>query len=217
MILASKQNLWHQSGIVIPGFKVLEYVDCDTQDRGSSIWGAYAKTDISNLTRNSWELETTCIMTGQIGQWNFLCGCEYSDNESGYIKIRLYGGPENGGVWEHNTSSTATSPCPVGEVQNITIKNSVATVNSYSWSVNSSTIVNSHYFCIGGTETVTYRSDGYKRVWPGYIGRTKVSQGGVLKGDFVPAKRKSDGVCGFYDLTSKNFYSSATPVPFKEV
>lgn len=89
-------------------------------------------------------------------------------------------------------------------------------MNSYSWTVTSSTTVNSHYFCIGGAETVTYRYDGYKRVWPGCIGRTKVSQNGVLRGDFVPAKRKSDGVCGFYDLVSGNFYASATPVSFKE-
>ena len=45
--------MWYNSEINIPGYVVLDFVDCDTQNRGSStIYGAYAKTDINNLTRN---------------------------------------------------------------------------------------------------------------------------------------------------------------------
>lgn len=172
MTVGAKQSMWNSSSLLPAEFTELQMVDCDTKSRGTSPWGAYAKTDINNLTRDSWELETTCIMTGIVGEWNFLCGCEYTDNESGYIKIRLFSG---GGIWEHNTSSSDTSPCPVGEVQNVHIKNRIATVNSYSWTVNSSTVANSHYFCIGGTDLVVTKNDGYKRTWPGYIGRTKVS------------------------------------------
>ena len=167
------------------------------------------------MTRNSFELQAICIRTTACGDWNFLCGCEYSDNETGYIKLRLFGGP-NTEVWEHNTGSSDNSPCPIDEIQNVHIKNRNVTINSYSWTLNSSTTVNSHYFCIGGAEII--KPNGYNtRTWPGYIGRVKVLQSDALKGDFVPVKRKSDSICGFYDLVSGNFYSSVTPIPFKEV
>lgn len=170
--ISFRRSMWKSGSLFPAEFTELQMVDCDTKSRGTSPWGAYAKTDINNLTRNGWELETTCVMTGAIGEWNFLCGCEYSDNENGYIKIRLYGGS---GLWEHNTNYDDSSPCPVGETQNVHIKNGTATVNSYSWTVTGSTVVNSHYFCIGGTDLVVTKNDGYKRTWPGYIGRTRVS------------------------------------------
>lgn len=34
--------------------------------------------------------------------------------------------------------------------------------------------------------------------------------GGVLLRNFVPAKRKSDGVCGLYDLVTETFFTDAT-------
>jgi len=114
MSIASRQSLWKSNSLLPDDYKELQWVDCDTQDRGSgTAWGAYAKTDINNLIRDSWELETTCIRTKAVGEWNFLCGCEYTDNETGYIKIRLHG---NDFTWEHNTNSTDTSPCPINEV-----------------------------------------------------------------------------------------------------
>lgn len=112
-MIAFRQSMWKSSILLPPQYEELQWVDCDTKSRGTSPWGAYAKTDINNLTRDSWELETTCIMTGALGEWNFLCGCEYNDNESGYIKIRLQGGS---GLWEHYTNASDTSPCPVGEI-----------------------------------------------------------------------------------------------------
>ena len=205
---------------IAPGYFEIKWVDCDTQNRGNTTgvgWGAYAVTDITGvLKRTRWQLEAKCIRTGSVGEWNFLCGSELTDNETGYIKLRMYGSGDNG--WEHNTGSTAHTVCPLGVVQNISIEKRVVTINDYqTWTVNSSNVVNRNKFCIGGAELVTARSDGYKRTWCGLIGRVKVSQDGVTYGDFYPSKKKSDGTVGFYDLVSEKFYPSSNPsVHFKE-
>lgn len=42
----------------------------------------------------------------------------------------------------------------------------------------------------------------------------KMKENGVLVRDFVPAKRKSDGVIGMYDLIGRKFYTSPNGVAF---
>lgn len=42
----------------------------------------------------------------------------------------------------------------------------------------------------------------------------KMKENGVLVHDFVPAKRKSDGVIGMYDLIERKFYTSPNGVAF---
>ena len=42
----------------------------------------------------------------------------------------------------------------------------------------------------------------------------KMKENGVLVRDFVPAKRKSDGVIGMYDLVGRKFYTSPNGIAF---
>ncbi len=214
----ARHSMYGTKVVQLPsGFTPVAWLDCDTKNlasRNSYGWGAYAKTDITGLTRDSWRLDAYAVRKGLVGEWNFLAGAESVDNENGYIKIRLY---SNTGLFEQNVSSSLTVPCDLGVVQHVVIKNSVGNINGVSWSIASSSVTNTRSLCIGGAQLVTARRDGYKRTWPGLIGRVKVHSGGTLVGDFRPARRLSDGIYGFYCMVSKKFYPSANPkVAFKE-
>lgn len=68
-------------------------------------------------------------------------------------------------------------------------------------------------------ETATYKYDGLQVRLARLHWQDKSlpeQQNRVLRGDFVPAKWKSDSVYNFYDLVLGNFYSSMMPMPFKE-
>lgn len=43
------------------------------------------------------------------------------------------------------------------------------------------------------------------------IGRTTILDGGVVTRDYIPAQRKADSVCGFFDLITRQFSSSIVP------
>ena len=47
-----------------------------------------------------------------------------------------------------------------------------------------------------------------------YYGSFKIYDNGKLIRDFIPAKRKSDGVIGMYDLVGRKFYTSPNGVAF---
>lgn len=47
-----------------------------------------------------------------------------------------------------------------------------------------------------------------------YYGSFKIYDNGKLIRDFIPAKRKSDGVIGMYDLVGRKFYTSSNGVAF---
>ena len=59
-----------------------------------------------------------------------------------------------------------------------------------------------------GQKTITF-VQGYK----GKCYGVKISEGNKLIRDYIPCKRKSDGVVGMYDLVGRKFYTS----PFGEV
>ena len=42
----------------------------------------------------------------------------------------------------------------------------------------------------------------------------KMKENGMLVRDFIPVKRKSDGVIGMYDLVGRKFYTSPNGVAF---
>ena len=216
-MVAGRHGLYCESALLPSGYRMLDWVDCDTVDRGSTSgqpWGAYAMTDIAGLTRDTWGLDAYAVKTSVVGEWTFLAGSEYSDNQNGFIKIRLCGGT---GLFEQNSGSGLSVPCDAGMVQHVVIGDRIADVNGVRWTVNSSNVVNDRKLCLGGAELVVSKYDGYKRTWPGLIGRAKVFSDHVLVGDFVPAKRTSDGICGFYCLVANKFYLSSNPaVPFKE-
>lgn len=205
-----------RKGLLPSGFIPVAWLDCDTKNRGRTIgrgWGAYAQTDITGLTRDTFGFDGYAVEVASVGEWNFLVGAETTDNESGFIKIRRYGA--------NSAFATDASGLGVlitqGDVLHVTVSNGTTTVNGNSFVGVSSSVVNTSLLCIGGAQLVVLKNDGYKRTWPGLIGPVKVYSGDALVGDFRPARRSSDGIYGFYCMVSKKFYPSANPqVAFKE-
>ena len=198
------------------GFIPVAWLDCDTKNRGTTTgrgWGAYAQTDITGLTRNTFGLDAYAVETASVGEWNFLVGAEIQDNQNGFIKVRRYGSNSSFAT----DSSGFGASIMQGDVLHVTVSNGMTTVNGNSFAGVPSSVVNTNFLCIGGAQLVVSRNDGYKRTWPGLIGPVKVYSEDALVGDFRPAMRESDGIYGFYCMVSKKFYPSANPqVAFKE-
>lgn len=212
MIIAKKFNFTSTSILPI-GYTAVNFVDTNMMPTGSTgnPIGAFVKTDIRNLVAAKVNIYAQAYIKSFTGGWNFLVGAEQTDNETGNIKIRLYGVPENGFNLTTHVSDDKRIEFSPNTVLDIEYHNTYFKVNDSicNFTTTPSSVVNSNYLFIGAAQTTLSQNDGYKRVWPGLIGQVKIVQDNVILGDFYPCVRKQDKKVGFYDMVTKQFYSSS--------
>lgn len=204
---ANKQIFWLDESIHIPsGYEIIDGVK--NTDR---INGAYINTH-QQLVEKSCKIEGYALMQYATGDWHVILGAETADNSDDSIKIRRRG--------DHNAITVSLSNA------NATYVN----VDLNKW----------FYFCIDRgeftlNETVMEYSPTEKlcpelfignqningktyagRYWVGAIGAIKLYNEKKLVGQFIPVKRLSDNVCGFYDTVTKQFMPSLTTNQFAE-
>ena len=115
--------------------------------------------------------------------------------------------------WDYGTRQTSiTFPTTVGKFVIDANKNTV-TINSTKRSVTAQTFtsntplrISSNYTTIGSQ----YNDENYNdiRRFSGDLYYFKIYDNDVLVRDFIPAKRKSDGTLGLYDLVTDVFYTN---------
>lgn len=203
---ANRQSFWVNAGIHVPA----EYEVISGVKNTSRTNGAYINTHL-RLIEKSCKIEGYALLQNASGDWHVVFGGETADNSDDSIKIRRRG-------------SWAEMTCGPGSDSN-----SIA-ISYDKW----------FYFCIDhGTFTIDDQSLQYVpheklspeiyignqnlngttyvgRFWTGAIGALKFWNERKLVGHFIPAKRLSDNVCGFYDIVSKQFMSSLTSTNFTE-
>ena len=203
---ANRQLFWENAGIHIPA----EYEEIAGVKNTSTSNGAYINTHL-RLIEKSCKIEGYALLQYTSGDWHVVCGGETADNSDDSIKIR-------------RRANLASMTCSIGD--DIT---SIA-ISYDKW----------FYFCIDhGTFTIDDQSLQYVpheqlspeiyignqnlngkpyggRFWSGAIGALKFWNESKLVGHFIPTKRRSDNVCGFYDIVTKQFMSSLTTTNFTE-
>ena len=195
----------------------IDFVDTNMSENGSSgnPIGAYVKTNITNLVASKVQIYAKAYLKDidYPGEWNFLVGAETTDNETGNIKIRLYGASNNGGyLCTHISDSLQIKVIP-NAIMNIEYNPQYFKVNDniVNFTTTPSSIVNTNNLFIGGAQLVLSSSSGCIRVWPGLIGDIKIIQDQMTLGEFYPCIRKSDNKVGFYDLIGNQFMPSSNP------
>lgn len=139
----------------------------------------------------------------------------FGSNAGSNYNLVVYAGNESGNfsVWVGSSSGILTREYILGyneieyELDNGTIKaniNGIVSSGSYTGSI--TTNRNFYIFGKNGNGSSQERGRGYR------LYSFRLYDDGVLVRDYVPCKRKSDGVVGLYDLCQGTFTDSATSV-----
>ena len=115
--------------------------------------------------------------------------------------------------WDYGTRQTSiTFPTTVGKFvidanrNTVTINSTKRSVTAQTFTSNNSLRISSNYTA-GGSQ---YNDENYNdlRRFSGDLYYFKIYDNDVLVRDFIPAKRKSDGTLGLYDLVTDVFYTN---------
>lgn len=218
MLIGKKLSFNENKQSTIPkDYMQIDFVDTNMSENGSdgNPIGAYVKTNITNLVASKVQIYAKAYLKdiNYLGEWNFLIGAETTDNETGNIKIRLYGRSDNGGyICTHISDSLQIKIMP-NTILNIEYNPQYFKVNDNIVNITTtpSSIVNTNNLFIGGAQLVLSWGSGRLRVWPGLIGDIKIIQDQMTLGEFYPCIRKSDNKVGFYDLITNQFMPSSNP------
>lgn len=224
MLLGARQTIFRKS-IIPSNFKQIMYLDTNYPNNvTSSNIPAYILTDITGVSGDKIFIQIECIHRvissdrSINGEWNFLIGAEFYDNETNHIKIRrsTY---VDGKIGLCGTANDTT---------NIQLEYNtpyIITLNGSQLSTNPGNMQVTTYpyngltttpLGIGGCELVKQKYDGYYRVWKGLIGHCIIKYDNILIGDFIPVLNLQTNIYGYYDLVQKKFYQSVTNINFKE-
>lgn len=204
----SRQLFWLKEGMNVPsdyqiviGHKVNNGAYIDT---GLELIGANTKIEAYGLVQNAYSR-----------QWNVLLGAEYGDNSDDSIKIRLHSDTRKTLV-AHFSDDAAKFELEYDTWHFIQVDGLDFSVDGQTKQLLKTGTVRAPSMFIGNENYNGQPWGG--RYWPGAIGlvsffdKTK----GKLVGQFVPVKRVADGICGFYDTVTKQFFTSQSSTQFQE-
>lgn len=186
------------SNIILPStFKQIQWLDTNYPSTVSSTnIPAYILTDIVGISGDKLYIEIECIHryttnnSSTNGEWNFLIGAEYNDNETNHIKVRRFGS-----LYSDEYIYLCGTGTDSSEIQlkynisyNVILNGSLLSTKPETNSIilNAYNGLTTTPLGIGGCELVKARSDGYRRVWKGLLGKCIVKYDSKLIGEFIP-------------------------------
>lgn len=205
---AAKQIFWPNDTIHVPsslqmiqGVQTASYINGPYINTGIQLASANAKIEGYALLKN--------LSQAYAGGHNCILGAEQSDNSEESIKVRRgnqtincnfsEGIPIDLGVWFYF--------CMDGITKTFIVDDASSPISQTSQTVGLPIFIGGEN--IGG-------SLWSERCWVGAIGIVKFFELGKLVGQFIPCKRISDNICGFYDTVSKQFMVSLSNAQFTE-
>lgn len=219
-MIAGHHSVMAKSGLLPSGYIELPFVNTN----GDTFSGDAKKVDSSAAfstgftpTANTVVETELCPGNNGTGEWEtFMGGSSNGDAGSGAWLLRRYG---------YNQVFMFTVNAWTGDGAHADFTNVV------SWCRLRLSITSVDFDIDGTTSTMAVPNSnsftGVAPIWIGAAGRqstgdsfrgckalfkrTLIYDNGVLVRDYVPAKRKSDSVCGFYELVNAEFKTSTVP------
>lgn len=208
----SKQIFWIEDKIVIPPeYEMIEAANVN--------YAAYINTGLQLVGRDA-KIEGYAVATRQSSyiEWNVLVGAETSDNSDDCIKIRVQADRPLLMCANFDGAHQDTYlPIQLNKMFYFCLEGLDFTIDGQTRHLTRTSQVKSPDIFIGnencgGKPWGTYGS----RFWIGAIGLIRFFDLGKLVGQFIPCRRMSDNICGFYDTVTKRFMPSLTSTQFTE-
>lgn len=206
------------------GFSELSFIDSNYGGQGStsSSYGksaAYIDTELSGLKGSTTIIEIEAVskfdsnVRTQTGEWNLLFAAQNTDLDSGTIQIRRNSSSNPAQVSGNKLYSNGLT-LTTGESYKLKLDGTEGRLYCGDNYISAPAMTSNalHSLCVFHSGNGTWLRQS-ERFWKGMVGRMKVWSNGTLVADYYPAKRDSDGICGYYDVIRQRFDTSKTAVP----
>lgn len=184
----------------------------------SSANGPYINTGLEVVGKDA-KIEGVALISGSQNDWNVIVGAETADNSDDSLKIRRKG-PNLEIVANHDDDQMI--PVKFNEWFYFSLDKKQFTVDDKTVELAWASEKKCPALCIGAQAFLdssnAYCKNGIfnGRTWIGAIGQIAIYENSKLLGNFVPARRESDGVIGFFDNVRNIFFASQAGVALTE-
>lgn len=184
----------------------------------SSATGPWINTGLEVVGKDA-KIEGTALISGSQNEWNVIVGAESADDGDDSLKIRRFGA--NFEIIA-NHDNNQVIPVKLNKWFYFCLDKKQFTVNDQTIELTWASEKKCPALCIGAQALLDRYSVYYKngifngRTWIGAIGQTAIYENDKMLGNFVPARRESDGAIGFFDNVRNIFFASQAGVAFTE-